>query len=142
MKRQDKPLDFVPDPRIGYIVNRRPDGGMNFTFTDISHETLVHWREFALSHLQGAERTNRNLYDLRQVKSLPEEALRLAIEVNSDPAARSVRLAIVVTDAEVAARLKELAALSLGAEIGLFADLSQAEAWLARPFSPALRRAT
>ncbi|MBI3763635.1 MAG: hypothetical protein HY260_17470 [Chloroflexi bacterium] len=136
-----KPLDWKPDPRVGYTVVRRPDGGMHFTFTDVSHETLMHWREFALSHLAGAEGMNRNLYDLRQVKALPEEAVRLAIEVNNDPAARSVRLAILVAGESVAARLQEIAALSLGAEISLFTDSGEAEAWLNRPFSPVLRRA-
>lgn len=135
----EKPLDWTPDPRVGYTVVRRPDGGMHFTFTDVSHETLVHWREFALRHLAGAERMNRNLYDLRQVKELPEEAVRLAIEVNNDPAARSVRLAILIADAAVAARLQEFAALSLGAEISLFTDPDKAEAWLNRPFSLVLR---
>jgi hypothetical protein len=84
---------------------------------------------------------NRNLYDLRQVDALPEEAIRLAIEANSDPAARSVRLAIVIADARVAARLQEIAALSMGAEMRLFTDEAAAEAWLARPFSPVLRSA-
>lgn len=136
-----KPLDWTPDPRIGYTVVRRPDGGMLFTFTDASHDTLMHWREFALRHLQGAEGMNRNLYDLRQVKVLPEEAIRLAIEANSDPAARSVRLAILIGDETVAARLQEVAALSLGAEIEMFTDTDKAEAWLNRPFSPVLRHA-
>ena len=137
----DKPLNWNPptDPRIGYSVARRPDGGLQVTFTNVSHETLMHWREFALSHLEHAEGMNRNLYDLRQVASLPEEAVRLAIEANSDPAARSIRVAIVVTDQGVADRLQAVAALSMGAEMMLFTDLAKAEDWLGQPFSPYLR---
>ena len=138
-----KPLNWTPpdDPRIGYSVARRPDGGLQVTFSNVSHETLVHWRQFALNHLHTAEGMNRNLYDLRAVHSLPEEAIRLAIEANSDPAARSVRLAILISDEAIAARLQEIAALSMGAEMRLFTDAARAEAWLGRPFSPFLRHA-
>lgn len=114
---------------------------MHFTFTDVSHETLVHWREFALRHLAGAEGMNRNLYDLRQVRELPDEAIRLAVEANSDPAARSVRIALLVADEGMVSRLQEIAALSLGADMRLFSDPELAEAWLSRPFSPVLRHA-
>jgi hypothetical protein len=136
-----KPLNWTPpdDPRIGYSVMRRPDGGLQVTFTNVSHETLLHWRQFALGHLHTAEGMNRNLYDLRQVHALPEEALRLAIEANSDPAARTVRLAILISDEGIANRLQQIAALSMGAEIRLFTDETEAETWLARPFSPILR---
>jgi hypothetical protein len=136
-----KPLNWTApdDPRIGYAVARRPDGGLQVTFTNASHETLVHWRQFALSHLSQAEGMNRNFYDLRQVSSLPEEAVRLAIEANSDPAARSVRLAILISDEAIVDRLQEIAALSMGAEMKLFTDPDQAEAWLCRPFHPILR---
>jgi len=138
-----KPLNWTPpdDPRIGYTVERRADGGLLVSFTNVSHETLMHWRQFALSHLHQAEGMNRNLYDLRAVDSLPEEAVRLAIEANSDPAARQVRLAILVRDAGIASRLQEIAALSMGAEMRLFTDLDAAEEWLAQPFSPFLRGA-
>ena len=138
-----KPLNWTPpdDPRIGYTVARRPDGGLLVTFTNVSHETLMHWRQFALGHLEQAEGMNRNLYDLRQVRSLPEEAIRLAIEANSDPAARSVRLALLISDEAIAARLQEIAALSMGAEMRLFTDPDAAEAWLRLPFSPILRSA-
>jgi hypothetical protein len=136
-----KPLNWTPpdDPRIGYSVARRPDGGLQVTFTNASHETLMHWRQFALSHLEQATGMNRNLYDLRQVHSVPEEAVRLAIEANSDPAARSIRLAILISDRAIANRLQEIAALSMGAEMRLFTDLEAAEAWLAQPFRPILR---
>jgi hypothetical protein len=140
---EKKPLNWTPpdDPRIGYTVARRGDGGLQVTFINVSRETLQHWRQFALSHLHTAEGMNRNLYDLRQVDALPEEAIRMAIEANSDPAARSVRLAIVIADERVAERLQEVAALSMGAEMRLFTDEGAAEAWLARPFSPVLRSA-
>ena len=137
-----KPLNWTPpdDPRIGYTVARRADGGLQVTFTNASHETLQHWRQFALSHLETAAGMNRNLYDLRQVHSVPEEAVRIAIEANSDPAARSIRLAIVISDPAIINRLQEIAALSMGAEMRLFTDLVPAEAWLAQPFQPILRR--
>ncbi len=137
-----KPLNWTPpdDPRIGYTVARRADGGLQVTFTNASHETLQHWRQFALNHLESAAGMNRNLYDLRQVHSVPEEAVRIAIEANSDPAARSIRLAILISDPAIVSRLQEIAALSMGAEMRLFTDLGQAEAWLAQPFRPILRR--
>ena len=137
----DKPLNWKPpeDPGVGYSVARRDDGGLQVTFTNASHETLRHWRGFALSHLEHAEGMNRNLYDLRQVRSVPEEAVRLAIEANSDPAARLVRLAILIADEAIVARLQQIAALSMGAEMRLFTDADEAEAWLARPFRPILR---
>ena len=43
-----KPLNWEPTPGIGYTVVRRPDGGMHYTFTDLSHETLEHWHEFVV----------------------------------------------------------------------------------------------
>ena len=142
-KETVKPLNWTPpdDPRIGYAVARRADGGLQVTFTNVSHETLMHWRQFALNHLEHAAGMNRNLYDLRQVNSLPEEAVRLAIEANSDPAARLVRLAILISDPALADRLQEIAALSMGTEMRLFTDEAAAEDWLAQPFSPFLRGA-
>ena len=85
---EPKPLYWKPQSGIGYSVVRRPDGGMTLTFTELSDATIQHWREFALEHLLGMDRLTRNLYDLRQVKDIPEKAVRAAIEVNSDPAAR------------------------------------------------------
>jgi hypothetical protein len=104
-----KPLNWEPTPGIGYTVVRRPDGGMMLTFTDLSDATIQHWHDFALEHLLGSDRLTRNLYDLRKVKLIPEHAIKTAIEVNSDPAARNIRVAVVV------------------------ATRDEAEAWISRP---------
>lgn len=131
-----KPLNWQPEPGIGYTVLRRPDGGMTLTFTDLSDATIKHWHDFALEHLLGSDRLTRNLYDLRQVGDIPEKAIRLAVEVNSDPSTRNIRLAVVVANEKVRVALREIAALaspSIGATMKAFTDMDEAEAWLARP---------
>ena len=134
---EQKPLKWEPAPGIGYTVQRRADGGMNLTFTSMDRETLTHWREFALDHLIDSDRQTRNLYDLRQVSDIPEEAINMAVEANSDPSTRNIRLAVVVANETVREGIMEIAALSIapggGATIKLFTDLDEAEAWLARP---------
>jgi hypothetical protein len=132
-----KPLNWTPAPGVGYTVTRRPDGGMHYTFSDTSPFTLAHWREFALDHLLGSDRLTRNLYDLRQLDQIPEEAIEYAIEVNNDPSARNIRLAVVVGNQAVRAAVQEIADLTTpgGVEIGIFEDLESAEAWLDRPLS-------
>lgn len=136
-KPDEKPLAWTPpdDPRVGFTAARRADGGMHLTFTDLSPLTLQHWREFSQRHLQGAERQNRNLYDLRQVSSFPPQALRLATELNQDPAAKFIRLAVVVANPQIEALMRQVGSTSLGAEIEVFTDLDKAEAWLDQPFS-------
>jgi hypothetical protein len=131
-----KPLHWKPEPGIGYSVVRRPDGGMTLTFTDLSDATIQHWHDFALDHLLGMDRLTRNLYDLRQVKDIPEKAVHTAIEVNSDPAARNIRVAVVVNSEVVAEAIKEMYYESLpetSAAIKIFSDMAEAEAWLSRP---------
>ncbi len=131
-----KPLHWKPEPGIGYTVVRRVDGGMHYTFTDLADATVNHWQEFAHEHLLDADRLTRNMYDLRQVQSIPEIAVRTAIEVNSDPAARYIRLAVVVANDTVANAIREIAALALAetsAAIKIFTDIDEAEAWLRRP---------
>jgi len=131
-----KPLNWEPTPGIGYTVVRREDGGMNLTFTDLSEKTLEHWREFAFEHLLGSDRRTRNLYDLRHVENISEKAIRAAIEANSDPAARNIRLAVVVANAGAAEAIRKIAALALAetaAAIKIFTDFDQAEAWISRP---------
>ncbi len=131
-----KPLHFQPAPGIGYNVVRRPDGGMTLTFTDLSDATIQHWHDFALEHLLGADRLTRNLYDLRQVGAIPEKAIRTAIEVNNDPAARFIRLAVVVADEQIAEAVRQIyyaASPQTSAAIKIFTDLDAAEAWLSRP---------
>ncbi len=133
---EPKPLNWTPTPGVGYSVVRRGDGGMTLTFTDLSATTLKHWREFALEHLFGADRRTRNLYDLRAVKEIPETAIRMAVEANSDPSARNIRVAVVVADEKVAKAVREVASLALpetAAALKLFSDINAAEAWLARP---------
>ncbi len=99
-----KPLHWQPKPGIGYTVSRRADGGMTLTFTDLSEATLADWREFAYEHLLGSDRLTRNLYDLRAVREIPERAIKLAMEVNSDPATRNPRVAVLVADGSVRER--------------------------------------
>ncbi len=131
-----KPLNWKPSAGIGYTVVRRPDGGMTLTFTDLSDATIHHWHDFALEHLLGMDRLTRNLYDLRQVKDIPEKAVHTAIEVNSDPAARNIRVAVVVATEKVAQAIRELYYQSLpetSAAIKIFSNIDEAEAWLSRP---------
>ena len=131
-----KPLYWSPAPGIGYTVVRRPDGGMTLTFTDLSDATIQHWQNFALEHLLGAERLRRNLYDLRQVPAIPEKAIHAAIAVNSDPAARYVRLAVLVKDVALADSVRMIyysVNPETSAAIKVFSDIDTAEAWLSRP---------
>jgi hypothetical protein len=133
---ESKPLNWSPEPGVGYTVVRRPDGGMALTFTDLSDATIKHWHDFALEHLLGSDRLTRNLYDLRQVKDIPEAAIRIAIEVNSDPAARNIRLAVVVNSDKLASAVREIyyaASPETSAAIKIFTDIDEAEAWLSRP---------
>ena len=131
-----KPLNWTPKPGVGFTVVRRDDGGMNLTFTDLSDSTLSDWREFAMEHLLGSDRRTRNLYDLRAVKEIPEKAIRAAVEANSDPSARNIRVAVVVADDRVAEAVRNVAALALAgsaAAMKIFTDIDVAEAWLSRP---------
>jgi hypothetical protein len=132
-----KPLNWRPEPNIGYSVIRRPDGGMHFTFKDLSHATLAHWREFALDHLLDSDRLTRNLYDLRQIDEISEEAIQYAVEVNTDPSVRNIRLAVVVASEAVRQAIEEIDALTVpsGLEMAIFTDLGEAEAWLDRPLT-------
>ncbi|RPI24687.1 MAG: hypothetical protein EHM70_20980 [Chloroflexota bacterium] len=132
-----KPLNWSPTPNVGYTVLRRPDGGMHFIFTDLSKPTLDHWQEFALQHLYDSDRLTRNLYDLRQIEVVPEEAVQRALEANSDPAARNIRLAVVVSNEKVRIATQKIADLTAGGgvEMGIFTSIDDAEAWLDRPLT-------
>src|SRR5512134_290646 len=133
---EPKPLNFAPVPGIGYTVVRRGDGGMTLTFTDLSDATLEHWHKFALEHLLGSDRRTRNLYDLRAVKEIPEKAIRMAVDANSDPSARNIRVAVVVANEKVANAIRDVAAMALpetAAALKLFTDINEAEGWLGRP---------
>ena len=133
---ESKPLNWIPSANVGYSVIRRGDGGMTLTFTDLSDATLAHWHEFALEHLLGADRRTRNLYDIRAVKEIPEKAVRMAVDANSDPSARNIRVAVVVADQSVADVIRSVAAGSLpeaASSMKIFSDINEAEAWLARP---------
>ena len=117
-------------------VSRRADGGMNLIFTDTSEATVRAWHDFALEHLLGSDRLTRNLYDLRAVKDLSQKAVQTAVEVNSDPQARNIRLAVVVANEAAAKAIRDIAALALpesAAAMKLFTDLDEAEVWLSRP---------
>lgn len=133
---ESKPLNWTPTPNVGYSVIRRGDGGMTLTFTDLTESTLSHWHQFALDHLLGSDRRTRNLYDLRAVKQIPEKAIRMAVDANSDPSARNIRVAVVVADPSVADAVRAVAAESLpeaASAMKIFSDINEAEAWLARP---------
>ncbi|HET6596772.1 MAG TPA: hypothetical protein VFG81_14195 [Anaerolineales bacterium] len=133
---QAKPLNWTPKPGVGFTVVRREDGGMTLTFTDLSDTTLNEWRDFAMEHLLGVDRRTRNLYDLRLVRGIPEKAIRMAVEANSDPSARNIRVAVVIADETVDEAVREVAALALPAAASamrIFTDIDEAEAWLARP---------
>jgi hypothetical protein len=102
----------------------------------MSEATVDHWQEFSHQHLLDADRLTRNLYDLRQVQHVSQAAINTAIEVNSDPAARNIRLAVLVANDEVADAIREIAALALtpaSAAIKIFTDMNAAESWLGRP---------
>jgi len=131
-----KPLNWIPKPGVGMAVVRRGDGGMTLTFTDLSDATINDWREFALEHLLGLSGRTRNLYDLRSVQDIPEKAIRMAVEANSDPSARNIRVAVVVADDKVAKAVREVGSLALAgtaAAMKIFTDINEAEAWLGRP---------
>jgi len=132
-----KPLNWEPVPGIGYTVVRRTDGGMHYTFTDVSHETLTHWHAFAVEHLLDSDRLTTNLYDLRQVVEITPEAVDYAIEVNSDPSARNIRLAVVVKNEEVRDAIVKIPSLTTtgGVDLQVFTDISEAETWLDRPLT-------
>jgi len=131
-----KPLNWTPAPGVGLNIVRRGDGGMTLTFTDLSDTTIQAWHQFALEHLLDADRRTRNLYDLRAVKEINEKAIRSAVDANSDPSARNIRLAVVVADEKVAEAIRTIAALALpetAAAMKIFTDINEAEAWLGRP---------
>ena len=132
---ESKPLNWTA-ANVGYSVIRRGDGGMTLTFTNLSEDTLDHWHEFALEHLLGADPRTRNLYDIRAVREIPEKAIRMAVDANSDPSARNIRVAVVVADQSVADSVRNVAAGSLtetASALKIFTDINEAEAWLARP---------
>ena len=133
---ESKPLNWTATADIGYSVIRRGDGGMTLTFTDLSDATLNHWHEFALNHLLEADRRTRNLYDLRAVKGIPEKAIRMAVDANSDPSARNIRVAVVVANQSEVNAIMNIAALAeaeSASAMKVFSDINEAEAWLARP---------
>ena len=131
----NKPLNFTPDPGIGFTAERRADGGMNLVFKDVTHETLGHWHQFAEEHLLGSDRLVRNLYDLRQVERLSDEAVQVALELNSDPSTRNIRLAVVVSSDQVRESIQKINDLSAsgGSRMAIFTNLEDAETWLNRP---------
>lgn len=132
-----KPLNWTPNPQIGYTVHRRSDGGMHYTFTDVSKETLIHWRAFSLEHLLDSDRLTRNLYDLRKIAEIPSEAINVAVELAGDPSARNIRLAVVVANEQTRKAMEEIAALISpgGLELSIFTEIDEAEKWLSRPLT-------
>lgn len=127
-----KPLNWTPTAGIGYTVVRRADGGMHFIFTSADETTLKHWRDFSMQHLFESDRLTRNLYDLRALDEFSEDGIRFALETTSDPAARNLRVAVVVSNQNVQGAIERLAALTppTGVDLRIFADLEKAEEWL------------
>ena len=121
-----KPLNWKQKPGVGFTVARRADGGMNLTFTDVSEATLADWREFAIEHLMGSDRLTRNLYDLRDVQQISEKAIKLAVEVNSDPSTRNLRVAVLVASENVRQSIRDVAKFGF---VNL-QSMAEAEAWL------------
>jgi hypothetical protein len=132
---EHKPLYFTPDSDVGFTAERREDGGMNLVFKDVTHDTLGYWHKFAEEHLLGSDRLVRNLYDLRLVDRLSDEAVQVAIELNSDPSTRNIRLAVVVASDAVKNAIQKVKDLSAsgGTRMAIFTDLDEAEKWLNRP---------
>jgi hypothetical protein len=133
---ETKPLNWKSEPGLGYSVVRRADGGMTLTFTDLSEITIQHWRAFSLEHLLGSDRLTRNLYDLRQIQEIPEKAIHAAVELNSDPAARNIRLAVVVNNDRLANAVRQVyysVVPETSAAIKVFVEMQAAEEWLSRP---------
>ncbi len=131
-----KPLNWTHEPGIGYHVVRRNDGGMHYVFTDLSEATVTHWLNFANEHLLDADRLTRNLYDLRQVDKISENVINAAIQANSDPSARKIRIAVVVANDVVAEGIRKVAALAdtnFAADIHIYTEVEEAEAWLSLP---------
>jgi len=138
MADQDsKPLQWSPEPGIGYSVKRREDGGMNIVFSDVSDATLEHWLNFAEEHLIESDRLTRNLYDLRQIDVLTEKAIAYAVEVNNDPSVRNIRLAVLVSSDQVKEGVQQIVALTSpgGVDLSIFETVEDAEAWLNRPLT-------
>ncbi len=132
---EEKPLNWTPKPGVGYTVTRRPDGGMTLTFSDLSDQTMADWREFAFEHLLDSDRLTRNLYDLRQVRDIPEKAIKTAVEVNSDPSTRNLRVGVLVAGENTREAITKIAAgvAGGGAAIRIFTSIEEAEAWLNKP---------
>lgn len=134
-----KPLLWTPKPGVAYTVFRRPDGGMTLVFRDLSEKTMADWHEFALEHLLGSDRLTRNLYDLRQVETISEKAIKMAVTVNNDPATRNLRVAVVVKDEASRQAILTVAAgaVGAGAAIRIFTNLAEAENWLMKSMEQA-----
>jgi hypothetical protein len=84
-----------------------------------------------------ADRLTTNLYDLREVQEITQEAIDYAIEVNSDPSARNIRLAVVVKNDEVRHAIEKIPSLTTpgGVEFKVFTDIDESEVWLDRPLT-------
>jgi len=111
------------------------DGGMTLTFSDLSDQTMADWREFAFEHLLDSDRLTRNLYDLRQVTDIPEKAIKTAVEVNSDPSTRNLRVGVLVGSENTRQAIAKIAAgvAGGGAAIRIFTSIEEAETWLNKP---------
>lgn len=67
---------------------------------------------------------------------IPEKTIHTATEVNSDPAARNIRLAVVVSSEKVANAIREIYYAMVpetSAAIKIFTNHAAAETWFSRP---------
>ena len=64
-----------------------------------------------MEHLLGVDRRNA-ISTTSAVREIPEKAVRMAVEANSDPSAR-IRVAVVPADEGVAESIRDVAALAL-----------------------------
>jgi len=66
---------------------------------------------------------------------ISDRAIKIAIELNSDPTTRNIRLAVVVANDEVRTAIQTIAdqTPAAGARMMIFDDLNEAEDWLNRP---------
>jgi KaiC/GvpD/RAD55 family RecA-like ATPase len=69
------------------------------------------------------------------VRELPDKAIKMAMEVNNDPATRNLRVAVLVASESARDAILKVAAgaVGSGAAIRIFTSMTEAEAWLTKP---------
>ena len=79
---------------------------------------------------------NPGVTDLSDVTrpEIPAKAIELAVEVNSDPSTRNLRVAVLVGSEKARQAIMEVAAgaVGSGAALRIFTRMADAETWLAK----------